>query len=235
MLNATSFTPNGGGVSKNNAPYLGFDLAYGGNLFRWGQAHVGWELGFGILPINITDSHSLSGTFTQTTNSFSTDGIAIPPAPYQGSPSGGPTILTNLTTLGNSSTNGTLTGTRTLDVTLYSLRLGPTLYWPLHPKIAVQANAGFAVAVVSGEYKYNETAVIGSLTTHNTGSFGATDVTYGGTAGATLLYHVVENGDFYIGAQFMSLGNTTFSGQGRQARLDLGAGVLLSAGINWPF
>ena len=53
--------------------------------------------------------------------------------------------------------------------------------------------------------------------------------------GATLMYHAVQNGDFYVGVQYMPLGSAEISGGGRQARLDLSGGIYLSAGINWPF
>jgi hypothetical protein len=63
----------------------------------------------------------------------------------------------------------------------------------------------------------------------------ATDVVYGGYADATLMYHLVENGDLYLGVQYMSLGNANISGGGRSAELNLGGQVYITAGINWPF
>jgi hypothetical protein len=68
------------------------------------------------------------------------------------------------------------------------------------------------------------------------GQVDATDLVYGGYANAMLLYHVPkENGDLYLGAQFMSLGNATISGGGRQGQLNLGGQIYITAGINWPF
>ncbi len=40
---------------------------------------------------------------------------------------------------------------------------------------------------------------------------------------------------FVNGTLFMPLGRSTFSGGGRQARLDLNGAIYVSAGINWPF
>jgi hypothetical protein len=49
------------------------------------------------------------------------------------------------------------------------------------------------------------------------------------------MYHLVQNGDLYVGVQYMSLGNASISGGGRSAQLNLGGQVYISAGINWPF
>ena len=132
--------------------------------------------------------------------------------------------------------SGTLTGTRTLDADLYSFRLGPTVYWPLSKRWAVEASGGLAMGLVSADYKFNETAVLsdGGQAT-NSGEIGATDLVYGGYVAATVMYHPASNWDIYLSAQFMPLGDALVGGGGRQARLDLSTGAYLSAGINWPF
>lgn len=61
------------------------------------------------------------------------------------------------------------------------------------------------------------------------------DMVYGGYVNTTLMWRTKEKADLYIGAQFMTLGNTSVSGPGRSAELRLGRGIYLSAGINWPF
>jgi hypothetical protein len=52
---------------------------------------------------------------------------------------------------------------------------------------------------------------------------------------ATLTYHVEQNGDLFIGAQYMPMGNASISGGGREGQLNLGGQVYISAGINWTF
>ena len=58
---------------------------------------------------------------------------------------------------------------------------------------------------------------------------------YGGYVNATLIYHAVEGGDFYLGAQFMPMSDATFSGGGQTGRLNLGGQIYVTFGINWPF
>jgi hypothetical protein len=234
---ATSFSYSGAGASAKDEPYIGLDLAYGGDLFSWRAITFGWEFGFGLLPLDIQDNRPLSASFVQTAHSYKTIGLVVPTAPYHGSAAGyGPTLPDVATALPDQTVAGTITGSRALEVVLYQFRLGPTLYWPIHRRWALQGGGGFALGLVAGDYKFDEAAVFadGSRVS-NTGQMGATEVVYGGYVAATLLYHLQPHADLFLNAQFMPLGNTTIQGQNREARLDLGTGVYISAGLNWPF
>jgi hypothetical protein len=232
MQNATSYTTSGSS-QESGSVFPGFDMAYGGNLWNWGRTRIGWDLGFGLLPISITDNSSMSASVSQTTYTFNTGGIVVPGAPYRGgfNRQGEPTISTNSTSSSSSSLE-TITGSHTLEVMLYTVRLGPSLYWDLNQYLGLSAGVGPAVGIVSGDYKFDEIVPGGA---RNHGQVGGTDLVYGGYVNASLMYHVTKNGDFYVGVQYMSLGNATISGGGREGRLNLGGQVYISAGINWPF
>jgi hypothetical protein len=60
-------------------------------------------------------------------------------------------------------------------------------------------------------------------------------VACGGYVNGALMYHVQEDADIYIGAQYMPMGDATISGGGREGRLNLGGQLYFSVGINWPF
>jgi hypothetical protein len=245
MHQATSFSPTGGtSADENGSAFPGFDMAYGGNLWNWGRARIGWELGFGLLPINITDSQPIKGTVNRNVFAFDTSGfdslVPMPPAGYRGGPGGSLSIpSTPVPTAGIPTTDqvdGDITGSRTLDVMLYTVRLGPSVYWDLNQYLGLSASAGPAIGIVSGDLKFDETIVTSDGTARNHGQFGATDIVYGGYVNASLMYHVPgENGDLYLGVQYMPLGDATISGGGREGRLKLGGQVYISAGINWPF
>ena len=99
-------------------------------------------------------------------------------------------------------------------------------------------SAGPVIGVASGNYKYDEIITTGNSSAHNSGSFGATDVIYGGYVNAALKYHVVDNGRnayIYIGAQYTPMGAATFSNESRSGQLNLDGQVYFSAGIGWPF
>ena len=118
---------------------------------------------------------------------------------------------------------------------LYTLRLGPSFYWDLTEDFGMSLGAGPAVGLVNGNYKYNETVISSGVSARNSGSFSTTEVIYGGYVNGALMYHVLDNADFYLGAQYMPLGNASFSSGGRQAELKLGGQIYVSVGINWPF
>jgi hypothetical protein len=237
MHNGTSFNATGSS-SKGDEAFVGFDMAYGGNIYRWNRIRLGWELGFGLLPIKITDDQPISGTLNRSVISFNTGGIVMPTAPYNGGPSGiGPTIPYDST--GSTIETGvpaTITGSRTLDVNLYLVRLGPTMFWDVNRYVGLEVGVGPALGIVSGNLKFDETiTTLDGGTTHNKGQIGATKLTFGGYVDSTVTFHMVKNGDFYLGVQFIPMNSTTISGGGREARLNLGGQVYLSAGINWPF
>jgi hypothetical protein len=233
LRNTTSYTTSGSSQDSGSA-FPGLDMAYGGNLWNWGRTRIGWDLGFGLLPISITDNRPMSATVNQTVYTFDTGGIVVPGAPYQGgfNRQGEPTISVTSTN-SSSSSQETITGSHTLEVMLYTVRLGPSLYWDLNQYLGLSAGVGPAVGIVSGDYKYDEIVPGGA---RNHGQIGGTDLVYGGYVNASLMYHVPgENGDLYLGVQYMSLGNATISGRDREGRLNLGGQVYISAGINWPF
>jgi hypothetical protein len=245
MHEATSFaTTSGASSESSDSAFVGFDMAYGGNLWDWGRARIGWDLGFGLLPISIKDNLSLKGNVNRNVYAFDTSGIdsviPFPPAGYRGGPGGSLSIPSApVSTPGIPTTDqvaGDITGSRTLDVMLYTVRLGPSVYWDLNQYLGLSAGAGPAVGIVSGNLQYNETITTSTTSTRATGQVDATDLVYGGYVNATLMYHIPEeNGDLYLGVQYMSLGNATISGGGREGQLKLGGQVYITAGINWTF
>ncbi len=227
-----------------DAPYLGFDMAYGGSIVHSGSWDLGWEMGFGILPITLENKLNVLGTFVTTVHQFEVPqnplgggNIVLPQAPYHGGTGGlGPLIGDVATALPDETVSGTITGKQTLDVNLYHLRLGPTLHWESGHRWAASVGLGGALGWVNGDYRYEESGSFaegGSIS--NSGRFGTSDFVFGGYVDGRVLYHVQENADLFVGAQFMSLTNTKFSRDGREARLDLGRGVYFTVGINWPF
>jgi hypothetical protein len=195
------------------------------------------EFGFGYLPINIKDKDPMDADINRTVHSFSTGGILPPAAPYNGGASGiGPTIPDQATALPDDATPGTITGSRTLEMSLFAFRLGPLFHWELHPRWALSLSGGAALGYLDGDLSYDEviTSEDGG-SARNQGSTDGSEFVVGGYVGATLMFHVEEHGDFYIGVQYMPMSGATVSGGGREATLDLSGGVYFTAGVNWPF
>jgi len=234
----TSFSAESN-AKENGEPFPGFDMAYGDNLWYWKHARVGWELGFDLLPIHIADNETMIASVKQTTYNFDVSnpyGAPVPGAdsgtPYQGGPNGPGYQIPDQPMSYSSTTNLEIaTGAHTLDVTLYALRFGPSFYWDLTDHFGMSLGAGPAVGIVSGQYKYNE--IIGNA--HNTGQISGTEIVYGGYVNATVSYHVQDNADIFIGAQFTPMSDATIGGGGREGRLNLGGQLYFTIGVNWPF
>jgi hypothetical protein len=238
MHSTTSYSVPNSSAKDEGGPFPGFDLDYGGSFYKSGNFHIGWDLGFDLMPMTITDNSSMSASVNQTAYTFNTGGIVVPGAGYQGS-FNGPGPLLNATSTNSSTTAiGTVSGSRSLDVMLYAIRLGPTFYWDFSKNFSASLGIGPAMGIVDAEYKYNELVTANGSSSRNNGSFSAVDTVFGGDINATLLYHTADKArpvDLYLSAQYMPLESADFSQGGREARLNLSGQVYISAGVNWPF
>jgi hypothetical protein len=242
MHSVTSYTPTAGSNStKDGGAFPGFEMAYGDNLWYWKHARVGWELGFGLLPIKITDTHPMAASINQSSYTFDASGFVMPGAPYKGGSSGqGPVISgTPESTSSQSIGDQVITGKRTLDAMLFTIRLGPSLYWDLSDNFGMSLGAGPAIGIATETLHYNEIISTPNGTSQDKGSISGTDVVFGGYVNGTLLYHLLDNADIYLSAEYMPLGNASISGGDkmaqRQAELKLGGQIYVSLGVNWPF
>jgi hypothetical protein len=229
-------------TTVDDSPYVGMEAVYGGPITRLGGARLGWEVGYSFLPINISDRRTLSGTGSGIRPVFDTrpfgESIEMPPAGYNGGPSGEqqPVIVFDPLSSPGFTAPTTISGPRTLDVSLHNIRFGPTVHWEFARRWAVQGSAGGAVGIVTGDYKFNETiAVQGGTTTFNSGKIGTSEFVYGGFVNGVVLFHVEEHGDIYAGVQFMTMSDSEVDEAGRRARLNLGGAFSFLVGVNWPF
>jgi len=239
MQSTTSFSA-AANAKTDGGPFPGFEMAYGDNLWYWKHARVGWELGFGLLPIHIANNQPTDATAYQTTYTFDVSnpfGAPVPGSasgtPYQGGPSGpGYQIPDQPTSYSSSTNHETINGSHTLDVMLYTFRLGPSFYWDLTDHLGMSLGAGPAVGIVSGDYKFDES--IGGAPP-NTGQIGGTKLVYGGYVNAALMYHVQNKADIFVSAQYMPMSDVTIGGGGREGRLNLGGQLYFTVGVSWPF
>jgi hypothetical protein len=242
MHQATGFSASNASASGNDSPYIGLDLAYGDSYWYWEHAKIGWEFGFGFLPIDIRETVPVSvNQEAFTINNAGGINLSLLPAGYQGgfdaSGDGGAAVQYPPPALPTSS--GAIAGTtgEKLNVNLYTFRLGPTLYWNLCKPIGLYVGGGPAVGFVSGDLSSSGQLKLadGSTASYSPSHVGGMNLVYGGYVNATLVYHAVDNGDFYLGAQYMPMKGANFSGSGMTGHLDLSGQVYIMAGINWPF
>jgi hypothetical protein len=238
---AESFSGQIGDSTKDDSPYVGLELAYGSAITRWGDALIGWEAGYSFLPISISDSRTASGFTTVGRYPYHfPDGVVVPPAGHRGTASGAGQPVIERDLAGDPEFEdiaGRASVSRKLDVSLHTLRAGPTINLELARRWAVQGGLGPAIGYVTGDYKFDErmTATGGGTSASAKGEIGGDDFVYGGYAQALLLFHFEEHGDIYAGLQFMGLTGVDFEEGDRKAKLNMGATLSFLVGVNWPF
>ncbi len=233
----TSFSQSQTTGTIDDAPYFGFDMAYGTTITEAWNGALGWELGFTLLPIRISGSDSSPTIGTRTIHRFSTGGITVPQAPYNGTAGGsGPVISDVATGVPDEESTGTLHGNRDLDSMLYNIRLGANSRWNLGGRWSMSAGLGFATGIVVSDYSFKETVVydLGG-TSNDSGSYSSTDFVFGGYGELMVYCQVEKSGELYLGGQYMGMTRVSMSDQGRNAELDLSGGIYVTAGFHWAF
>lgn len=227
-------------TGADDTPNLGFDLAYGGSIKKWDHVAIGAEFGFNFNMFLTRDRTALSGSLVRSVHRYSyvqpNPPELFPSAPYTGNPTAGQTIDDTPTALPDEVVPGFVSGTRSLEGILYNFKVGPLIRWEFYPRWTLNGSAGGALGYFDAVYRFNETITVSSgVSTPNKGNFGSGEVTYGGYAGAVLMYDSGNRWEAYLGAHFVSMQDVEVAQGGRSARLNLGAAVYLSAGINWSF
>jgi len=77
--------------------------------------------------------------------------------------------------------NVPITGSRTLDLNFFAIKLGPTLFWDLIIT-SVCRGRGPAVGIATGDLKFDETLNFPGSTARNVGHTGSTELTYADTS-----------------------------------------------------
>jgi hypothetical protein len=238
-----SFDAGSTRTTEKDPVNYGLEVAYGGPIHGWRHALLGWEVGYSMLPIRISDTRPLLARVFQIEDVYDTapTGIPIilPEPPYQGGPSGVEQPIIGREPTGDSGGeefDGTITGRRTLDLTLHNFRFGPTFHYEFARRWAMQVGAGGALGFVDGEYKFRETVTpVEGASRGNKGDIGASELVYGGYVNGLVLFHVEDHGDIYAGLQFMSLSDSEINGEGRSAKLKMSGAFSFLIGVNWPF
>lgn len=239
MHSASAFTA-AGSTQLDQQFTAGLEVAYGNKLRQWGRTSLGWEFGFGYLPVTLKSASSgtFNGSVINRTYNFDATGIiSMPGFPYNGGSSGiGALLGSTPTSITTNIVSGTVQETGTLEASFFTFRLGPTLFYDLSPHFGLAGGIGPAFGIVTETFHYNELISSGTGTPARTrGSLSATEVVYGAYLNVIATYHADENGDVYLGVQYMPMSGTTFSDGGREASLNLTGQFYFTLGVNWTF
>lgn len=188
--------------------------------------------------ISIENSSVLSADVTQVTDAFALGGVVPPLAPYSG-PFNGPGPLIDDRPSRSTSTfaNGaSISGNRELDVDLFGLTVGPYLELPLTEKFSINAEAGFSLALVNGDYSFNSSTTIpGSGAQTGFGSGSETSLLPGFSVGFNAIYELTDSWSAYGGGRYQYYSTFEVDAGNSRAELDFGGTFVTSLGVLYRF
>jgi len=246
VMESASAPNNVTSKNRDDDPQHGFEISYQRELHRAEKWRLGVEAAFGYTSIDVSDSRLLHGSVNKIIDTYSTEGVIVPNAPYHGTFEGpGPLISalpTRMTTV--LSREATITGERNLNSDVYTLRLGPYFEVPIYKRLYGILSGGLTLAVGDTDFSYRETVTIegsGSVTRSSSGS--QTDFLVGGYAAATLGYHFTDEWSGFAGFQFQAAGKSVTDSAIRngeaeskkQSVLDMGEAMMLVFGVSYSF
>jgi hypothetical protein len=234
LMHAASVS-SGAGDSRNADPNPGFEFSYVRDLGHESWGRWGIKAAFGYTEMNLRTSDALSASAQLITDTYPLGGVTPPLAPYAGSFSGPGAVIGTSSTRSIVSETATITGSRSLDSTLYDFHLGPTVALNITGRLSAELGGGLAFGVVDSTFAFNETITLTSGATSASGRTSRTGCQVGGYAEAGLAYRLCRAASLFGGVQFQSLGDFNQSVGGRGAQLDLSQSVFCVLGIELHF
>jgi hypothetical protein len=239
VMNSSTAAATGASRNLDGDPQHGFELSYNHEIGRLDH-NIRWgiEAAFNWTSFTFGDARSFNTDVTTISDAYALNGIIPPLPPFSGTAAGpGPLIGDTPTrTTALVPGGGATSGSRSIDASIYGLRVGPYLELPLCQRCSLTLGAGFTVAVIDSEFRINENTTIAGVGTQ---SFAArnsrADCLPGGYFSGQFNFAVTDRVSLFTGAQYQHL--TRFSQQtaGRRANLDLGNTIAWTAGISFSF
>src|SRR5258708_9472304 len=147
VMEATTSPNNGVSPGHQNDPQHGLELSYSRQLYRDNKYRFGLEAAFGWTTLDIDDSQAVHTTVDHIVDEFVVPGgvNVVPAAPYSGTFQGPGPVLESFPT--NRITTITphdalVTGRRTVNSDIYTLRPGPYIQMPVYKKLSLTLSGG---------------------------------------------------------------------------------------------
>src|ERR1051325_2168964 len=213
---------------------MGFELNYHRQFGRLGKGLWGMEGAFSYTDLSIRDSDPQGRPGTLITDRYDLAGVTAPEPPYAGSFEGPGVLIGDDPT--RSQSPATASGFRKLSANVYGLRLGPYFQFPVAKRLSLSAGAGFALAVVQSDFKFEETVfpTVGAAVLRK-GKDSADEVLPGAYVMANVSYAFSDRWNAFAGVQYQYLGNYHQTVSDKEARVDLGKSIFLTVGVGFSF
>jgi hypothetical protein len=223
----------------------GLALTYNLRLLELGKrGAVGLEATLGWNHIELRDTRTFYGDLTVTMDQYDVATTrlfgGIPPPPYEGPFDQGSDYAALLpeTPLGRSTTvagNTPIPGERCFDANVYQLRLGPYAELLVTRRFSLALSAGLALALVDSSFDWRESAVVAGNTLSASGAGTQTELAIGGYVGGTVCCMLNDQWSILTGATYQNIGTYSHSEGPKEASVNFGTEVFVSAGIGFSF
>jgi hypothetical protein len=220
---------------RNDDPNLGFEASFVRDLGHESWGRWGVKLAFGYTAMDFHSSDPMSANAQLITDTYQLHGVKPPVAPYSGSFGGPGAVIGSSPTRSVSASDVAITGNRSLDATLYDLRLGPTLDLDIVKGLSLEVGGGLAVGIVDSTFAFSETTTTSAGSSLSSASVHDTGVQIGAYAEAGLAYRLCTVASVFAGAQFQYLGDFNQNVAGRSVQLDLSQSVFVILGLQFHF
>lgn len=236
-------------TSQSGSDYkLGLEVRYRRQIgvlenLRWGIEGV-----FSWHDLSAEENHSLAGTVTRITDTYSLNNNPIP-APFTGTAGGPGPLISDIPARTPTviPSGAVVTGQSKLDAALFAIKLGPQVEWRPSPasRWGLTLNAGLAAAIANSEFTFSESVTIPSMgpglqpgvsaTQTRAGSGSTAEVLLGGYAGLSASYKFTDRLSLIGAGQYQNLGTFSQTVAGKKAEIELGNTILLSLGLRYSF
>ena len=251
-LHKTTINQLASSAGEDSAPNPGLEVNFSRDLCKLWRGRFGLEGVFGFLALSIRDNRDVVATGILTTDQFDLHDSAAQyfngnfPNDYQGprdNGMGGPAInvpfiptMPIIPTRTATPVVVHVQGTRLFDASVYFWRLGG--YWetPLSSKLSLAINGGASFIWIHSTFSGHQTTeppfgnpIVEDFSNFNQG------FQIGGYVGANLRYALSDRWSAVFGARFEKVGDYHNFAGSKQAALNFGKSVFLTAGVSYSF
>ena len=233
MIRTSTVESSGPSSMDADDPQIGAEVTYSHEL----EVEKNWRFGFDFAasfqPLKYEDKSSFAPQTSTTTDTYGYAGVAPPAAPYQGT-FNGPGFLLSSTPSSSSTTPGipgaVINGKSELDGTLWAVRIGPYMEFPLGDNLALHCAGGLSLAWLDVDVDWSTT---GGATANGGGT--DSETLSGAFLGADLFWSVTEKWSAAVGVEFEYLNDWEGNFGGSTVQLDFTRSLYATLGISREF
>lgn len=213
---------------EDTIPIVGIDLAYSYEFERKDSRRFGFDISGGYMPLRYENKGTYGVTSVVDEYGYTTGTNPLLP-PYQGPFDGAGFLLDSLVS-GSTTLNGTVNASSDLDASLWSIRVGPYLEFPMGEHFTFHGSLGLSLGWLYADADWQTTGAVESK-----GSGEDKETLSGGYIGAEVLWRMTEDWRFGVGGEYEYLGDWEQTWEGNTAKIDFSRSIYLTFSLQREF